>query len=119
MDKTRKRGTDLKYARSLKGRYRGLKTEAKRRKKSAFLSFEDYCVLITNAHCDYCGRRIPVTSGYSLDRINNSRGYLLNNVVPCCGTCNSKKGDHFSYEEFHFITKALEAFRNKLKERKK
>lgn len=47
--------------------------------------------------CHYCGAapgnrlgRLAIT--YSgLDRTDNSRGYELGNVVPCCRTCNELK----------------------------
>lgn len=38
--------------------------------------------------CLYCGGPIPTIG---LDRIDNARGYAMNNVVPCCSTCNSMK----------------------------
>lgn len=34
-----------------------------------------------------------------IDRKNNTLGYLPDNVVPCCKTCNWAKGKK-SYEEF-------------------
>jgi hypothetical protein len=62
------------------------------------LTAEDFDRL-TGLPCRYCG--IPpskVESGpngtfiYSgIDRVDNKRGYLVNNTVPCCRTCNQAK----------------------------
>lgn len=38
--------------------------------------------------CVYCGGEI-VTVG--VDRVDNTKGYVMENVVPCCATCNSMK----------------------------
>jgi hypothetical protein len=39
--------------------------------------------------CAYCGEAIETVG---LDRVDNTRGYELGNVVPCCHTCNLWKG---------------------------
>lgn len=41
-----------------------------------------------------------------MDRTNNSLGYTLSNVVPCCKTCNRAKGDK-NIEEFLEIIKRI------------
>lgn len=38
--------------------------------------------------CCYCGKKIETIG---LDRIDNDRGYLINNVVSCCSECNLMK----------------------------
>jgi hypothetical protein len=37
--------------------------------------------------CDYCG----LMPARGLDRVDSSKGYTLDNVVPCCSTCNAAK----------------------------
>ena len=37
--------------------------------------------------CHYCGD----SASLGLDRVNNRRGYVDSNVVPCCRWCNSAK----------------------------
>ena len=57
---------------------------------------------ITQRNCHYCGARpnnitksARLNGGYKyngIDRIDNDKGYTIDNVVPCCKTCNSAKG---------------------------
>lgn len=75
-------------------RWRKYKRGAKRRNlsfgltKSQFLSFEGLA-------CHYCGKEVrPI----SLDRVDNDRGYEMDNIVSCCYACNSLK--HVFDEEF-------------------
>jgi hypothetical protein len=84
-------------------------------KKSAFhknleflLTTEQFTNL-TSQNCHYCGD-IPTLyyfprrswGGYlhnGIDRVDSSRGYTIDNCVPCCKTCNFAK-NALSYEEF-------------------
>ncbi len=45
-------------------------------------------VVFWNADCYYCGEHIE---GIGLDRVDNTEGYKMDNVVPCCATCNRMK----------------------------
>src|SRR6266478_4605910 len=38
-------------------------------------------------------------TGIGLDRLDNSRGYHVGNVVPCCGVCNFVRGNKFTPAE--------------------
>jgi hypothetical protein len=59
--------------------------------------------------CHYCGvspsmvRVLPSGRGAftynGLDRVDNTLGYMLENVVPCCKTCNIAKGT-MPYDDF-------------------
>lgn len=90
--------------------FNSYKQHAKRRGYEWQLTKEEFKEL-TQQPCKYCGK-IPSNycgenaqcknGGYTytgLDRVNNTRGYLLSNVVPCCGTCNRAK-DTQTEEEF-------------------
>jgi hypothetical protein len=44
--------------------------------------------------CDYCGGH---TTG--LDRKDNTRGYVSDNVTPACRRCNTMKGANVDYIE--------------------
>lgn len=73
---------------------------------------------ITKMDCHYCGK--PPAQAYNrysnkrvhlliknqpyvyngIDRVSSDLGYTLENVVPCCGTCNKMKLD-MTVGEFH------------------
>lgn len=73
---------------------------AKNRKHEFALTFDQWYKL-TQQICHYCGvppLQINTRKGYStsfayngLDRVDNSIGYVINNVVPCCKVCNIAK----------------------------
>lgn len=87
------------YKHKHKYRYGFLKAHSKRRwGVYPTLTYEEF-VFLVNQGCLYCTLQIVGTSGYSLDRINNSRYYDSDNVVPCCHTCNTAKND-MSVSEF-------------------
>lgn len=44
---------------------------------------------ITNQACFYCG---SFDKYNGIDRVDNSKGYITDNVVPCCRNCNTAKG---------------------------
>lgn len=57
----------------------------------------------TKRDCWYCGRKpaqikrhYPAKNGNyyiynGIDRVDNNKGYVLANCIPCCGTCNRMK----------------------------
>lgn len=58
--------------------------------------------------CAYCGRppcnetKLKGTQNIrynGVDRLNNTQGYVIENLVPCCKECNSMKGE-LSYKAF-------------------
>jgi len=73
------------------------------------LSIDEFIKLISKK-CTYCGvsdycERYDVTGAGGIDRVDSSKGYNLNNCVPCCGICNTMKLDYTSNE---FLNKCLE-----------
>ena len=88
--------------------YNSYKIKAKERGYTFCLSRNDFKKL-TKQNCYYCGakpnqkNRIPQYYGdyiyNGVDRINNDKGYELDNVVSCCGMCNRMK-NKYSYNEF-------------------
>ena len=83
---------------------------ANRRGYSWELSREEF-VNITKQNCFYCDS-IPSNcrdeksqcknGSYTyngIDRVDNTKGYTLANVVPCCKKCNTAKGN-YSQQEF-------------------
>ncbi len=75
------------YDQTLKGRYVMYKKCARHRGYTFTLTMDDF-IKFWNKDCHYCGDKIE---GIGLDRINNSIGYEVSNVVPCCEICNYMK----------------------------
>jgi len=93
---------------ALNGLFAGLRYGAEKRGYEWALSKEDVRQL-TSRPCHYCGiepiQRIKKASYNGdciyngLDRVDNDRGYLIDNIVPCCGTCNKMK-NNMTQKEF-------------------
>jgi hypothetical protein len=69
----------------------------KRYKKGAYarglvfsLPFEIFSSFLIRP-CHYCGAAPDPFNG--VDRIDNTKGYLIENCAPCCTTCNNAKKD--------------------------
>jgi 5-methylcytosine-specific restriction endonuclease McrA len=77
--------------RTLKGRYRQVKFQAKKHRRPCILTLEEYAAVIRNP-CFYCGGKLP-PAGTGIDRINSKKGYTFTNVRPCCKRCNVAKND--------------------------
>jgi hypothetical protein len=71
---------------------------------------EGYFISLTKLSCIYCGTepkeyKTQDTStngafiGNGIDRLDNTKGYILGNVVPCCSCCNMAKGKR-TFEDF-------------------
>lgn len=71
---------------------------------------------LTKQQCFYCGtepsrtiRGQGKTSGdyiyNGIDRVNNTKGYIRTNIVPCCFNCNSAKGTLSQKDFFELINK--------------
>jgi hypothetical protein len=79
--------------------YNRYKKGAKIRNLEFKLSFDDAKELF-NKECYYCGTKYyngSTEKGFKIkyngiDRVDNSKGYIKENVVPCCGICNKAKG---------------------------
>ncbi len=55
-------------------------------------------------HCFYCGQPLDLghrnsLTGLTIDRMDNTQGYLVGNMVLSCRRCNIIKGSWFSFEE--------------------
>ena len=87
---------------SLRQTFRKYKQTAKMRSHSFKLTEEQFHEL-TQKDCYYCGAK-PSNIGKDahniedytyngLDRVDNTKGYTIENVVPCCIHCNRAKND--------------------------
>lgn len=63
------------------------------------LTKEEYFNLLSQP-CYYCNRSLSEETGIGLDRKDNNGDYTIDNVVQCCGICNSRRGSSMSSEEF-------------------
>ena len=72
--------------------YSKIKHNAKKRNKIFDLSFNEYKKL-KNSSCLYCGELDTDSKCRTIDRINSSFGYTIDNCVPCCKYCNRMKSD--------------------------
>lgn len=64
------------------------------------LSYDEF-MLYWNKPCYYCNNEITTIG---LDRVDNNIGYSVNNIVPCCTTCNRMK---MTLSQNDFITKCI------------
>ena len=91
------------------------KRHAKRRGLEYNLTEEQFSE-ITKKDCHYCGAKpnnIKNNCHYNgkyiyngLDRIDNKKGYMIDNVVPCCKRCNTAKNNS-TLQEFRDWIKRL------------
>lgn len=82
-----------RYRKYLKARYTKYELGAKKRNFAFELSLEEFDE-ITKMPCEYCGGYSDELDGVQfngIDRINSSDGYIYENCVPCCATCNQMK----------------------------
>ena len=61
--------------------------DAKHDKREFTLTYEDF-LTFWQQPCSYCGDPIKTVG---LDRVDNSKGYIKDNVVSCCKHCNTWK----------------------------
>lgn len=59
--------------------------------------------IVYNGRCIYCGD----THNIGLDRVDNTKGHEIGNVVPCCYECNVARSNNFSHEEMFLIGKTI------------
>lgn len=92
------------------------KDEALERGLSWLLGDEQFDT-ITKKDCFYCGskpsNKRSLRDGSSfvftgIDRVDNCRGYELDNVVPCCRVCNRAKDIRSKQDFLHWIKRVYE-----------
>lgn len=93
-----------------KQRYKHLLNAAKTRNLEITITELEHSELIKR-NCYYCDQDISKETGGGLDRLNNNLGYMITNVVTCCGKCNFGKTDRFSSEEWKVMMNALKEWR--------
>jgi hypothetical protein len=106
----------------LKELYNGYKHTQKKKFNLDFPISKEEFKKLTSSNCHYCGIEpkyiMKSVSDYSayyyngLDRIDASKPYSLDNVVPCCGWCNRMKDEHSQKEFFDQILLLADRIRN-------
>jgi hypothetical protein len=93
-------------------RFRRLRASTKTRGHEVLINFNQF-EEISNQPCIYCQNKLCESSsqGSNLDRIDNSKGYTIENVRPCCKICNSIRNIFLSVQETHIVVQALLKFR--------
>ena len=92
---------NMRHTGALGHLFRKYKDRAKSKGLRFNITIDEFHNLITS-NCRYCGtppnqvlRRsdlyIKEYFYNGVDRIDSIKGYVINNVVPCCGTCNTAK----------------------------
>jgi len=76
------------YAQQPKYIWRRYREGALKRNLPFELTVDHFATIFWRQPCNYCGETIQ-TAG--VDRVDNTLGYTLANVVPCCSTCNFMK----------------------------
>ena len=96
-----------RYVNTAKGLFIVYRNSSKRRKLEFSLTKEYFQSIFNKTVCIYCNDKIPTVS---LDRIDNSRGYVRDNIAPCCGICNFMKQSLSQTDFFTHIKKIHENF---------
>ncbi len=60
--------------------------------------------------CGYCQGPLP-NSGAGIDRMDNAKGYTVDNIFPCCNDCNIVKAHLLTHEEMIEVAKLLKSIR--------
>ena len=94
-----------KYGCSTKTRYNNYKNSAIKRNLLFSLTIEEFGSIISRK-CYYCGDEKKI----GVDRKDNNIGYLTENCVPCCWTCNRSKG---SKSEKCFLSMCKKVYEHK------
>jgi hypothetical protein len=89
-----------KYNLTIKARFIRSKYAANKKNTIFTLTFEEYEKAISDP-CYYCQDFFDKKSktGIGLDRMDNSKGYEIGNVISCCGRCNIMKSNWMSAQE--------------------
>jgi len=98
------------------------KSNAKKRKLEFNLDKEVFIKLVSSK-CRYCDSEPfqHLTSVYNdiayigIDRVDNNKGYITGNVVPCCKHCNIAKRNLSEKDFFDWVNRVFKNFKLKIK----
>jgi hypothetical protein len=81
------RAKAIKKGKTPSSKYSNYRSIAKRRNIDFNITKEEF-IALWNKPCSYCGSEIV---GIGVDRVDNTIGYQVDNIVPCCSWCNKMK----------------------------
>lgn len=87
-------------------RYAQLKRVGKATEREVTITLNQYTQIVCD-NCYYCNGQLPET-GYGLDRVDNTKAYSIENIVPCCSICNIAKRALTTQEFFGWLARANE-----------
>jgi len=100
-----KEHSSLWYRTNVNSRLDAIKRSATKRELEWALDDTEAKNMLTNP-CHYCGHLDLTVRVNGIDRMDNSKGYIPENVVSCCKSCNYCK-KNLSSEEFINTCKAV------------
>lgn len=103
-----------KYYKTKNGRARVTASMYKKTDKSKGLENDiDWVFILTQIldnKCYYCG---VINGKLGCDRLDNSKGHIKTNVVPCCELCNKTRLDNYTSKEMKFLGKVISKIRQR------
>ena len=74
------------------------------------LTFEQF-MTFWQKPCYYCGEKIETVG---LDRVDNTKGYTINNIVSCCHKCNNWKKNNTQKKFIERCIKIANLYKDKI-----
>jgi len=96
--------------RNLNVRFNQAKLVAKNRSLNWDISYNEF-IQIASKNCYYSNNHKLPETGSGLDRIDNNKGYTINNVIPCCTNCNLSRANRYTVQEWKIMVEALENYK--------
>jgi len=90
--------------------YTKLLNSAKKKNIFCNLTFEQFLKFTDITNCTYCNTTInwkATNNRYNLDRKDNTKNYVYDNLTVCCWLCNNTKSNRFTHDEFILLADAL------------
>ena len=95
-----------KAEQKIRDRFSHGKADAKEGKRTWRITLDEYKELL-HQNCHYCNKELLPATGVNLDRIDSSKGYTLDNVLPCCGDCNIIRNTKLTVREMEVAMQAV------------
>ena len=75
------------------------KYRANKKKLPFEITPDEYITYVNKNNCYICGKQPTATHKNGIDRVDNTLGYIKENIQSCCGECNYMK-NKFDYNDF-------------------